>query len=141
MGVSLLSVIASFFQGPFEVRSIELFDLILGHYFIFLVLLQVELPDGNKGAYNANITTANFTGFSGATFHENLRANYGVDYTSDGASINFALVFGVLFSGVTGIMAGANMSGELVNPGRSIPKGTISAVGFTVVDNSINFKD
>lgn len=62
-----------------------------------------------------------YTGFSADTFSE----NFSFGFTG---SLSFFQVFVVVFPAMTGVMAGANMSGDLQDPGRSIGYGTMSAV-------------
>ncbi len=57
-----------------------------------------------------------------------LAANLGPHF-SEGQS--FWTMFALFFPAVTGIMAGANMSGDLQNPARSIPRGTLAAIFVT----------
>jgi amino acid transporter len=72
-----------------------------------------------------------FTGFSLDTLKDNLWADYVTD-DETGDDTNYLFVFAVFYPCVTGIMAGASMSGDLKDPGKSIPRGSLAAL-FTAL--------
>nr|DBA29653.1 TPA: hypothetical protein GDO54_005719 [Pyxicephalus adspersus] len=104
---------------------------------VFVVLLSILLsflavgPRHITIRHGGNVTLiGEYTGINSTTLHNNLQAEYSLDYTT-GNLMDFATVFAVMFKGCTGIMAGCNMSGELTQPSRAIPIGTIIAVIIT----------
>lgn len=76
-----------------------------------------------------------FTGLSLTTFMGNLKPQ--LTRGAAGSQLNgketFQDLFGILFPATGGIFAGASMSGDLKNPSKSIPKGTLYGLATTFV--------
>ncbi|MGE0280498.1 MAG: amino acid permease [Rhizobiaceae bacterium] len=63
--------------------------------------------------------------WSPTTLRENIGPLHGWE--------SFWIAFAIFFPAVTGFTQGVNMSGDLADPGRSIPRGTALAVGLSLV--------
>lgn len=76
-----------------------------------------------------------YTGLSLTTFIGNLKPQ--LTKGAAGSQIDtretFQDLFGILFPATGGIFAGASMSGDLKNPSKSIPKGTLYGLGTTFI--------
>ncbi|KAL4099116.1 hypothetical protein QTP88_023594 [Uroleucon formosanum] len=104
-----------------EVQNALLIAIIVG---IFNVIV---------GSFNGPQSTlakaSGFTGFDMKTFQQNWNSDYRIDKN---VQQSFFTIFAVFFPSVTGIQAGANISGDLKDPSASIPNGTLLSIFITI---------
>lgn len=93
--------------------------------------LSIPLSALAKPAFSDPDRGIEFTGASLATLKSNLLPHYGSPEFNGFET--FRDLFGILFPATSGIFAGASMSGDLRNPSKAIPKGTLWAMLSTFV--------
>ncbi len=98
---------------------------------VLLIISQIDFIIGSFLPPSAEEISKGFVGYN----MESLSTNFFSNYTTDasGKSQSFFSVFAVFFPAVTGIVAGANLSGDLKDPGVAIPKGTLLAIITTYI--------
>ncbi|XP_012788503.2 solute carrier family 12 member 2 isoform X2 [Sorex araneus] len=95
---------------------------------VLLVILLLAIADFIIGTFipMENKKPKGFFSYKAEIFYE----NFGPDFRGED---NFFSVFAIFFPAATGILAGANISGDLADPQSAIPKGTLLAILITTV--------
>jgi amino acid transporter len=79
------------------------------------------------------LLVAALTSFYAGAFETWTPAQVALDWQAPDRALPFWAVFAIFFPAVTGFTQGVSMSGDLKDPGRSIPRGTFLAVGISIL--------
>uniref|UniRef100_A0A2K6FQZ6 Solute carrier family 12 member 3 n=1 Tax=Propithecus coquereli TaxID=379532 RepID=A0A2K6FQZ6_PROCO len=95
---------------------------------VLLVILLLAIADFIIGTFIPleSKKPKGFFGYKSEIFNE----NFGPDFREEET---FFSVFAIFFPAATGILAGANISGDLADPQSAIPKGTLLAILITTL--------
>eukprot|EP01083_Nonionella_stella_P229388 811983_1 len=85
-----------------------------------------EFPNSNPPPETISMLVITPKGWTNGNFVENLSSGYSGGY-------DFWSTLAIFFPAVTGIMAGANISGDLRDPSHDIPKGTLTAIIISTI--------
>ncbi|GJC81987.1 vacuolar cation-chloride cotransporter 1 [Colletotrichum liriopes] len=96
-----------------------------------LAIVSIPVSAAFKSPFHDNELGVRFTGFSVETLVDNF-APHTKSESYKGLE-TFREVFAILFPATSGIFAGASMSGDLHNPSKDIPKGTLWAMMTTFI--------
>nr|CAH0110870.1 unnamed protein product [Daphnia galeata] len=94
-------------------------------FIVMMVSFSNFLVGSIMGPSSESEEARGFIGYSIDLLNENWKPSYTI---TSGQMQNFISVFSVYFPSNIGILAGANVSGNLKNPNKAIPKGTILAI-------------